>query len=379
MRPRDGADGQRCFRRRYMTLSLVTLLVMGILAGQGAAFGATQIGSASPPSYLADATDPAVTTLAADRGISIPEAQRRIGWQEPAHQLGEELRQALGDRFGGLWFDEAGGGRVKVGLVGNHVAEASALIEQRKLSAVTDLVPVRYSYNYLEAANGWLSAAIATANRGAATRLASSMLVHKNVVQLKRPHGQRLSAAQRQVVDEAKRRLGAAHVLGSWGGRIRTDACGFYGGSFDCDAPLRGGVALYRVNSTAACSAAFYAKSRSDGKPYIMTAGHCGAGGSLWNAWQPRTGMEHRVGEMWRRSLRDPPDPDDHAIVRIDNPTGWSPRPWVYVHASATTVEDPDYVIKTVGGSSVGMRVCLSLDPPTKRAGCSGVIMKRVP
>jgi streptogrisin C len=346
-------------RRRIATLSVAGLLV-GLLASHQAALGATPATPNNLPPYLADANDPAVTTLAFDRGLSIEEAQRRIGWQEPAYQLGEALRQALGDRFGGLWFDEAGGGRVKVGLVGNNAAAARALIEQRKLSAVTDLVPVRHSYNDLEAANAWLSAAIATANQGAATRLASSMLVHKNVVQLKLPHGQRLSVAQQQVVDQAKRRLGGAHVLGSWSGRIRSNACGFYGGTFDCDPPLRGGVALYRVNSTAACSTAFYARSRSDGKPYIMTAGHCGGAGSLWNAWQPRTGMEHRVGEMWRRSLRNPPDPDDHGIITIDNPSGWNPRPWVYVHASSSTVEDPDYVITRVSGSSIDMRVCLS-------------------
>jgi hypothetical protein len=56
--------------------------------------------------------------------LSFREGQRRIGWQEPAMQLGEELRQALGDRFGGLWFDEAGGGRITVGVVGGDAAGA---------------------------------------------------------------------------------------------------------------------------------------------------------------------------------------------------------------------------------------------------------------
>src|SRR5512132_646841 len=100
--------------RRGTILGLVGLLLAGLLAGQATAAGA-QTGGAELPPYLAEATDPAVTTLASDLGISVQEAQRRIGWQEPAMQLGEELRRALGDRFGGLWFEEGGGGRGRGG------------------------------------------------------------------------------------------------------------------------------------------------------------------------------------------------------------------------------------------------------------------------
>src|SRR5262245_8954346 len=59
--------------------------------------------------HLADADDPAVTTLAKDVGISIEEARIRIGWQDPAIQMGDELRTSLGEGFGGLWFDVADG------------------------------------------------------------------------------------------------------------------------------------------------------------------------------------------------------------------------------------------------------------------------------
>ncbi|HVD89510.1 MAG TPA: hypothetical protein VNB91_11505, partial [Jatrophihabitantaceae bacterium] len=65
-------------------LGLVGTLVAVVLASSAAAAGAPQAGAADPPPYLADASDPAVTTLAGDLGISIREAQRRIGWQEPA-------------------------------------------------------------------------------------------------------------------------------------------------------------------------------------------------------------------------------------------------------------------------------------------------------
>ena len=70
-------------RRRLLLLGLVAVLLVGLLASQASPAGAAGASSSRPP-YLADATDPAVTTLARDRHISLQDAQRRIGWQEPA-------------------------------------------------------------------------------------------------------------------------------------------------------------------------------------------------------------------------------------------------------------------------------------------------------
>lgn len=136
--------------RRLMMLGLVGLLLAVALASSANAARAPQAGAADPPSYLADAADPAVTTLASDLGISIREAQRRLGWQEPAIKLAGELERALGERYGDLWFDPADGGRVKVGIVGGDTTPAARLIARCKLSAVTDLIPVRHSYAELQ-------------------------------------------------------------------------------------------------------------------------------------------------------------------------------------------------------------------------------------
>jgi hypothetical protein len=114
--------------RRLMALGLVGLLLAVTLSSQADAGGVRGTGAADPPPYLADAADPAVTTLASDLGISIREAQRRMGWQEPAIELASELERALGDRYGDLWFDPADGGRVKVGIVGGDTTTAARLI-----------------------------------------------------------------------------------------------------------------------------------------------------------------------------------------------------------------------------------------------------------
>jgi len=235
--------------RRLMMLGLVGLLLAVMLASQADAGGATETGAADPPPYLADAADPAVTTLASDLGISIREAQRRLGWQEPAIKLAGELERALGGRYGDLWFDPADGGRVKVGIVGGDTALAARLIARRKLTSVTDLVPVRHSYAELKQAAAWLTAETARVNPAAGKGLSVWRLPNKNAVELDLPRGQRLTTAQQATVAAARRRLGDKLTFGIWSGQTRDLSCAWGGGEFDCDPPLRGGVMMYLRNS----------------------------------------------------------------------------------------------------------------------------------
>jgi streptogrisin C len=352
-------------RRPLLLVALVGLLLVVTLASQADA-GVTQAGAADPPPYLADASHPAVTTLASDRGISIEEAQRRIGWQEPAMELARELERALGDRYGDLWFDVAHGGRVKVGIVGGDTTTAARLIARRKLTAATDLVPVRHSYPELVRAATWLTAEIARANppagKGTVKGLTVWRLPDRNLVELSLPQGQRLTAAQQATVAEARRRLGDMLTLGSWSGQIRDLNCAWRTSPsrFDCDPPLRGGVMLY-VRSGAyyvpECTVGFNARSTIDGKWYVMTAGHCGEKGRNFYVRQPRTGQYHVLGHMHNRRLAGD---DDFGIITIDNVAGWDPQPWVYRHPSADTDYDPRYPITGTAGSTYGLEVCVS-------------------
>ena len=212
MREGDSSTTRRCGVRRVTVLGLVGTLVAVVLASSAAAAGAPQAGAADPPPYLADASDPAVTTLAGDLGISIREAQRRIGWQEPAVELAGELERALGDRYGDLWFDPADGGRIKVGIAGGANALAARLIARliarRKLTAVTDLVAVRHGYAELKQAAAWLTAETARANprahNGLVKGLAVWRLPDKNAVELDLPRGQRLTTTQQATVAAAR-------------------------------------------------------------------------------------------------------------------------------------------------------------------------------
>jgi streptogrisin C len=372
-------------RRPLLLVALIGLLLAGLLASQAppAAAGGKPMPAGWPP-YLADAADPAVTTLAADLGISIHEAQRRLGWQEPAIALAGELERALGDRYGDLWFDPADEGRVKVGTVGGQdtAALAARLIARRKLTAVTDLVPVRHSYAELIQAEAWLAAETARANprtnNGLVKGLAVWRLPNKNAVELDLPRGQRLTAAQQATVAAARRRLGDKLTLGTWSGQTQDLACAWGAGEFDCDPPLRGGVMMYLRNSEGGydpeCTVGFNAKSTVDGKWYVMTAGHCGHGrlGRTFYVYQRRTGQFHVLGHMHNCVWGEPTSDcvysgdDDEGIITIDNVSGWDPRPWVYVHAwtgpvpDLSTTTNPTYPIYGTQGSWQGLRVCVS-------------------
>jgi streptogrisin C len=312
--------------------------------------------SAAP--YLADADDPAVTTLARDAGISIDEARGRIGWQDPATAMADELRPSLGEGFGGLWFDVADRGRVKIGVVGSApVTAVRSAISRWGLTAVADTVQVRHSLAQLERDSAWLASLVAAANVDGGPELSFATQVDRNRLVLRTPADRLVTPAQRAAVDAARVRLGARLVLETWSGAIEREACVWHDARFSCDAPMRGGVKTYISINIPACSTGFNARSNSDGKWYVLTAGHCGAIGTEVRAYQPTTGAYHVIGSVHNR-VDD--DFDDFAIVRINNVPGWAPRNWVYVHGSADTVINPDYTITGVSTSLVGTRVCLS-------------------
>jgi Trypsin len=338
--------------RHSIRALLIALLAVGfLLAGQLPAFAPEAGGETQEPG----AADPAVLDLAKDRGVSLQEAYRRIGWQRKAHLLDEDLRVALGSRYGGLWIGRTDD-RIKVGLVG-AATDLRSYTVRRGLVDATDTVPVRYSASFLTAASDWLGAQVVRVNQGAPRPMGSGLLLDdRNVVELLVPPAGRMTAAQRALVDAAKRRYGGALQLSPSDWPILGGACGFP----NCDAPLRGGIKIY--NGGGGCTSGFIARSQVDSTMYVITAGHCifALGGDEWTAFQPKTGQQHVIGRAWNNKLDST---GDMAILRINNPavtTGWNPKPWVYVRASATTVEDPDYYISDDGGQGMNERICMT-------------------
>ncbi|HZN71746.1 MAG TPA: S1 family peptidase [Micromonosporaceae bacterium] len=325
-----------------ITLAAVSLATVSLTT-------VTARSAAAAPSLMAGDADPAVLDLAAERGVGLAEAQRRIGWQRLAPRLAGDAAALLGDRFGGVWIDP-GSDRVKIGVIGGATETASRAARAVGLGDATDPVTVRHSMSELERGNAWLAERIAAVNAGAAAALTAGVRPDLNAIELQLPVTGVLTAAQLALVDQAGRRLGNTLRLGRYTGRAVARACPYpY-----CDPPLRGGIRI--TNSGRGCTGAFIARSRTDSTLYQFTAGHCVADGFTGD-WATRfaDGSGHVIGPRYNHRFSSG---GDLAILRINNPTGWNPRAWVFVTDSSDTNRDVSYHLSSDDTSTVGMRIC---------------------
>jgi streptogrisin D len=111
--------------------------------------------------------------------------------------------------------------------------------------------------------------------------------------------------------------------------------------------PYHGGWGIARQTSTTtavACTDGFHGRD-TDGRSVLLTAGHCGAAGSVWKAekdWR-------RIGVTSRRTFRQDDSADDWSVVRSSA-----------TYALGPTVIDRGkvkYVLR-LGSPSRGMAVC---------------------
>ncbi len=341
-------------RTRFRLWVVAVAAVFGVAAATPAVASTSSFGPAAAPGDAG--SDLAVRSLAADRGISLAEATRRITWQQRAPELAAQAQTTLGNRFGGVWIDAARGDRLKVGVTGANDAGASAEVHAAALAAgvpdAVDGVPVRHSQAELAAAVGWLATELQRVNAAASWPLAAGLRTDQNAVELRLPANNALTSAQRLLVAAARQRYGDALLVGSYPQRPQPRACAYpY-----CDPPLRAGIRI--ANSGAGCTGAFIARSRSDGVLYQFTAGHCARFGGT-DTWYTHftDGSTHAIGPVHNYRFSSG---GDMAILRISNPSGWNPQAWVYVTSGPDTTLDTDYHITSDSGSTVGQRICTS-------------------
>lgn len=310
-----------------------------LIATATTALGAPEPTGAGCVTRPADQASPEVAALAGALKVSRSEAAVRIGWQNSAEQLDRASRAAGKASYGGLWIDTKTA-RIKLGSTGADAALRSAAAGCGLAGAV-DVVRVKHGASTLEAASEWLGDRIVGSRSG----LGAGLSYDANAVHLDLPADRALSSSERALVSEAVRMWGDAVRVRSLPGSDAPTACtanGHY-----CDPSLRGGI---RMNE--GCTLGFIVRSRSDNVLYAMTAGHCGGGTWTTNFTD---GTTHTIGPVHNSVYGAA---GDAQIIRISNPSGWSPRAWVLVRASADTTRDETYHIGSVGGSTIGMRIC---------------------
>jgi streptogrisin B len=328
---RTGADG-RTRRRTAAVVACGVLVVAGHL-------GAAAVPLAGPAAAVAPAPaklSPAVFALARDWHVSTYEAAARIGRQDEVDMLAERLAVGHPDAFGGLWIDHANGGRVVVatltpGITGPAAAGLGLddLITER---------PAVHPLTRLQALSDEVGGAILSLPEAAKGAVTSYIDVPTNRIVVTVAPGRGDSTPERVLAASLAERYGAALTVRS-GAATQDDAC--YTSS--CPPPLRGSVLIKRTGSR--CTAGFVVRSRSDAKPYILTAGHCGHG--TWTHYF--YGLDHTIGTTHRS--RDSGNVDAQ-LIPINNVPGWAPRNWVIHGAFADLPRDESFSITSVASNS---------------------------
>jgi streptogrisin C len=292
---------------------------------------------------------------ARERKIPLEAAERRLRWARLATtELVHEAERDLGPGFGGAWIDRETG-RVKLGVTGESAAlrtDARSTLAETGLQDGADLVTVDHSQEELDTATAWLAERLKQPNAAAPLPVQFGTRTDRNAIDIDLPRDAEPTGEQRAAVDEAVARFGDLVRVGGYAGTPHSRSCNWHW----CDPPLRGGIALMDGGGTLQCTAGFNATGRgANADAFLMTAGHCrGAGGGTWKSRFSNLSV-HDIG-AWQNATFD--YWGDAGILRVNNPRGWLPLPWVLVRGSAEVGHSEGYKIRHRGTSTVGMTVC---------------------
>lgn len=351
-------------RRGTMLLALLVLLSLTFAL-------ATQAASASPESASDSvdqggerandpAKDPGVVSLVNDLGVSTSQAIRQMDTQVAAGTAEEDLPSSLATVFSDREIQHDQQARVVVAMTDRSLTDE--MRDHFASYGVTDL-----KIRIAQRTDRHLDATAEDMQR----RLHNSRTTQDDIyVQAGRKSLGKvtvefvdgpMNATEKDVLSEARADPDTFTV--SEVEQIQVDkkeTCDRQN-EIECDDPLRGSVWM-RERSSANCSAGFNAKSKSDGKPYVLTAGHCDEndGDDWWTHFAD--GSNHVIGPF--HNSEESSDVDG-GILRVDNPSGWQfGKPWITVNPNGNGGGDhaPDdtYEITQVKYATSGDRVCMT-------------------
>jgi streptogrisin C len=278
-----------------------------------AAFAVLLGAGLSAPASAAPALDPAggaqLKTLLNEAGLSVDEAQQRLGEESGAARLTSTLADALGGSFAGAWFERGSPDLVVATTdpaAAQRVREAGAIprvvsLDLLTLNSVMDGLNARAD-SVPDAVTGWYVDPVSNAVVVSATDPGQA---------------QQFAAGQPGVRIE----------------RVSTRPVPF--------ADLNGGESIAASTPGASCSIGFSVASGST--RYVLTAGHCT---TLGGTWYGSDGTP--IGPVVRTSYPD----DDFGLIEVTSPT------WRQSGAVATS-EGP-VVMTGTAQAPVGASVCRS-------------------
>lgn len=305
------------------------------------------------------ATDPAVESLIAELGISTDQAIVQMENQVAAGAAEKELPEDLRAVYGGRRIDHRDGGQVtiavsdesKVDALRTHFAEFG-LGEIGIVESNASLDELRDQAGSMQVR---LIEAAPVEQRNLTVDLTTlgRLTVHYE-------EG-KLNAVEDAILDEAQGSLQLFDVVAV--DEIRrpgpNDACDRTD-NIECDPPFRGSIRFHRsgTTGTSICTAGFNARSKTDLKGYVLTAGHCDED-SADRITLFADNSVHVIG-AFHNSMNN--TQSDTGIIRVNNESGWD-FGWPYI-----TVNDQNgghtandlYSISHVHDPGFQDRVCLT-------------------
>jgi len=354
----------------------------------------------------------------AAESISSAEAHRRLRLQDRVNNLVDDLVDAIEPTdFGGIWFDDAAGGRIKIGIDSDQPTpppaktdEAEGVLADHSLLDDTDFVSVQWALDQLEDAAGDVSAALASLLDQNKVEVGVEEPLNAVIVtraDLDPTELATLNAAvAAETVTVTVQAVGGADLGGEGTQGPPPSVCDItdapppgwenYPGAdrpfLSCDDPFRGGVGIIgellrhdtQTLRAGICTGGFFARSKDDNKPYILTAGHCFdyndgpesqqtdpplQASKVWMAFD-KGEEEIPIGDPW--SFDDKPTDAGIITVQPETPYHEGATPgWIY--ETANRYSDPPtqhreeheiHSVPTINKSLSGSRICFTSAVP---------------
>jgi YD repeat-containing protein len=332
--------------------------------------------------------DPVVEDMAAqfivdNFGGTLEAAKAWYGVQVRSNEIGEAIGTTnSGPGYAGTWFNNTTRKMVINLKTGTPTSGAQTAIDNAGLTNDSQIEFVSYSLDQLDQAFPQVASQLSDLLSDQLIELSrddQSSVLHIDV-------GTNTTPAQRAEIDDA---AAAAPVtvtvaMASFANfQTVNDSCSsrLADGSGTrkvpvCDDPLRGGTHIAGYTADAAseghgrCTAAFNVKSRTTGKPYVLTAGHCFNGydndNSVWKAFPLDLYEGLTIGPNHNPYINN--ETGDAGLITVSDDSPWwttplKPKPWVFIQASKAagqTRRTEHYRIRSVSTSRKNETLCWS-------------------
>ncbi len=349
------ARATRAAQFRFTLASFSLLTVLAAVSGATTSEPAVAAQGAVPLDQEKSG-DPAVRSLVAEYDLDTRRAQLQMETQIAAGRAEADLPPRLLEVYAGRSIDHTDGANVTVGVIDETAASEMRNHFMRHGVPDIGIRSVTMSQSMLIDTIATIANQLRASRADGSEPLIGIGLTELGLITIRIAPGE-LNETEQTVVQAARVRPELYKIQEVE--EIETgqpESCDFTE-DIECDPPLRGSVRI--TGGGLICTAGFIARSRSDDRPYVLTAGHCDD--KTPTSWSTQFADEssHIIGPFHNS---DSSSTIDAGILRVVNPDGWSfGWPLVTVDPSGGQTQNENYIIERTFRASLHDRVCATL------------------